>query len=67
MSEASFKGFPARAEVTPLPNIFFSEVLPQIENLAEVKVVMQVFFLLSRRKGYPRFVSFKELNNDPVS
>ncbi|MGD0856292.1 MAG: DnaD domain protein [Dehalococcoidia bacterium] len=66
MSEAGFKGFPARSEVTPLPNIFFTEVLPHIENLAEVKAVLQVFFLLSRRKGYPRFVSFSELNNDPV-
>jgi DNA replication protein len=66
MREASFKGFPARAEVTPLPNIFFTEVLPNIENLTEAKAVMQVFFLLSRRKGYPRFVSFKELNSDPV-
>jgi len=66
MSEASFKGFPARAEVTPLPNIFYTEVLPHIENLAEAKTVMQVFFLLSRRKGYPRFVSLKELNSDPV-
>jgi DNA replication protein len=66
MSEANFKGFPARAEVTPLPNIFFTEVLPHIENLVEAKAVMQVFFLLSRRKGYPRFVSFKELDSDPV-
>jgi DnaD/phage-associated family protein len=66
MSEAMFKGFPARAEVTPLPNIFFSEVLPLIGDLAEAKTVLQVFFLLSRRKGYPRFVSFNELNNDPV-
>ena len=66
MSEAGFKGFPARSEVTPLPNIFYTEVLPHIENLAEAKTVMQVFFLLSRRKGYPRFVSFSELNNDPV-
>ena len=66
MSEAGFKGFPARMEVTPLPNIFFTEVLPHIENLAEAKAVMQVFFLLSRRKGYPRFVSFEELDSDPV-
>jgi DNA replication protein len=66
MGEASFSGFPARAEVTPLPNIFFTEVLAQIENLAEAKVVMQVFFLLSRRKGYPRFVRFQELAVDPV-
>jgi DNA replication protein len=66
MSEAAFKGFPARAEVTPLPNIFFTEVLPRVDNPAEFKVVMQVFFLLSRRKGYPRFVGFNELSSDPV-
>ena len=64
--DSSFKGFPPRAEVTPLPNIFFSEVLPLMEDAVEVKVVMQIFFLLSRRKGYPRFVSFSELMHDPV-
>jgi DNA replication protein len=66
MTEAEFKGFPPRPEVTPLPNIFFSEVLPRLESPAEIKVVMQVFFLLSRKKGYPRFISYEELANDPV-
>jgi DNA replication protein len=64
--DSSFKGFPPRAEVTPLPNIFFSEVLPLMEDAVEVKVVMQIFYLLSRRKGYPRFVRFSELIHDPV-
>jgi DNA replication protein len=66
MSEAVFKGFPARSEVTPLPNIFFSEVLPEMESIVEARVVLQIFFLLSRRRGYPRFVSLKELSNDAV-
>jgi DNA replication protein len=66
MSESSFNGFPVRSEVTPLPNIFFSEVSPQVASLAEAKVILQVFFLLSRRRGYPRFVSFRELGNDPI-
>jgi DNA replication protein len=66
MPEHEFKGFPPRPEVTPLPNIFFSEVLPRMESMAEIKVVMHVFFLLSRRKGYPRFVSYEELSNDPI-
>jgi DnaD/phage-associated family protein len=64
--ENKFQGFPARPEVTPLPNIFFSEVSPQIRTLAEYKIVMHVFFLLSRRRGYPRFVTYYELLNDPV-
>ncbi len=66
MTENFFKGFPARSEVTPLPNIFFSEILPRMSDASEIKVVLHIFFLLSRRKGYPRFVSFKELLNDPV-
>jgi len=66
MTEAEFRGFPPRPDVTPLPNIFFSEVLPRMESMPEIKVVMQVFFLLSRKKGYPRFISLDELNNDPV-
>jgi len=66
MSGSSFKGFPARAEVTPLPNVFFSEVLLNINSLLELKAVMQIFFLLSRRKGYPRFVSLSELSRYPV-
>ena len=49
-----------------MPNIFFSEVLPLIGDVVEVKVVMHIFFLLSRRRGYPRFVSFSELIHDPV-
>lgn len=66
MSEQEFKGFPPRPEVTPLPNIFFSDALPRMQSMAEIKVVMQVFFLLSRKKGYPRFISLEELDNDPV-
>jgi DNA replication protein len=66
MPEHEFGGFPPRPEVTPLPNIFFSEALPRMESPAEIKVVMHVFFLLSRKKGYPRFVSYEELKNDPV-
>jgi DNA replication protein len=66
MTETKFVGFPPRVDVTPLPNLFFSEVLPGIENPAEIKVLLHIFFLLSRRRGYPKFVSYQELSNDPV-
>jgi len=66
MVDNNFKGFPPRVEVTPLPNVFFSEVLLIVSSLLELKAVMQVFFLLSRRKGYPRFVSFSELSRNAV-
>ncbi|MDD5399222.1 MAG: DnaD domain protein [Dehalococcoidia bacterium] len=66
MQGNSFKGFPPRVEVTPLPNVFFSQVLSLIDSLLELKTVMQIFFLLSRRRGYPRFVSFSELSHNAV-
>jgi len=66
MADDNFRGFPPRVEVTPLPNVFFSEVLLIINSLLELKAVMQVFFLLSRRKGYPRFISFSELSRNAV-
>ena len=56
-----FAGFPTGAMRTPIPNVFFSEVLPQIEDEAELRVTLYVFYALARRKGYPRFVTLNEL------
>jgi DNA replication protein len=60
-----FSGFPAgKVRFTSIPNLFFSELLPAIDNLAELKVTLHIFWLLSQKKGYPRYVSFKELSGD---
>jgi len=59
-----FDGFPARMNFTPIPNLFFSRLLPQITDIAELKTTLQIFRLLYPRKGYPRFVSVKELLSD---
>jgi DNA replication protein len=56
-----FNGFPARMEFTPLPNLFFSSLLPQISDIAELKTTLHVLAVLYRKKGYPRFVSYTEL------
>ncbi len=64
MAEKQFSGFPARAEVTPIPNLFFSAVMPEIDSIAELKVILHIFWLLSRRKGYPKFVTYNELLAD---
>ncbi len=61
----TFNGFPAgRVKFTSIPNLFFSELLPAIDDLAELKVTLHIFWLLSQKKGYPRYVSFKELAGD---
>jgi DnaD/phage-associated family protein len=60
-----FPGFPAgKVRFTSIPNLFFSELLPAIDDLAELKVTLHIFWLLSQKKGYPRYVSFKELSGD---
>jgi DNA replication protein len=56
-----FNGFPARMEFTPLPNLFFSSLLSQISDIAELKTTLHVLAVLYRKKGYPRFVSYTEL------
>jgi DnaD/phage-associated family protein len=57
-----FSGFPARMEFTSIPNLFFSAVLPQIEDMAELKTTLYIMALLYRKRGYPRFVTFREIS-----
>ena len=59
-----FEGFPARTEYTALPSVFFSGLLPYIDDIAELKATVHVLATLYRKKGYPRYVSFKELLGD---
>jgi len=61
----AFSGFPARTKFTPIPNVFFSAVLPDIDDLAEFKVTLHVFWAVYQKRGYPRFVTYRELLADP--
>ena len=56
-----FNGFPAKMEFTPVPNLFFSTLLPQIDDMAELKTTLHVLATLYRKRGYPRFVTYQEL------
>jgi DNA replication protein len=56
-----FKGFPVKMQFTPLPNLFFSALLPQISDITELKVTLYLLATLYHRRGYPRFVSLGEL------
>ena len=56
-----FKGFPAKMQFTPIPNVFFSRLLPQITDIAELKTTLHIFGSLYAKKGYPRFTTYREL------
>lgn len=57
----TFAGFPAYSRVTPVPNLFITEVMPRIEDVAELKATLRFLHLLAGKRGYPRFVSGREL------
>jgi DnaD/phage-associated family protein len=56
-----FSGFPAKMQFTPVPNLFFSSLLPQINDIAELKTTLHVFWSLYGKRGYPRFITYREL------
>jgi DNA replication protein len=64
MDTKTFSGFPPRTRFTPLPNLFFSALLPQIEDLAELKTLLHIFWLVYQKKEHPRFVTLTELLAD---
>ncbi|GAB4476867.1 MAG: DnaD domain protein [Anaerolineae bacterium] len=43
-----FSGFPAKGRLARLPALFFSELLPQIDSLAELKVTLYCFWRLQQ-------------------
>src|SRR3972149_6489498 len=62
-----FKGFPAgKVRFTRLPGPFFSELLPQIDNLNELKVVLYAFWQLDRREGEQRYLQLEDFSEDAL-
>src|SRR2546422_6147942 len=60
----AFTGFANSAAGTVIPNAFFSRVLPEISDPAELVVSAYVFFALGLRRRQPRFVTLRELEAD---
>ena len=62
-----FAGIPeGNVRFTPLPDLFFSQLMPRIDNLPELKVTLHLFWLLQGKKGHLRYASLQELKEDPL-
>lgn len=61
-----FRGFPSRMEFTSVPNVVFSHLLAQIDDMAELKTTLHVIAALYRKKGSPRYVGYSELMSSPA-
>jgi DNA replication protein len=62
---APFKGFPeGKVRQTPIPEPFFSELLAEIDDLAELKLTVYVFWRLNRTEGVFRYLLRDDIKGD---
>jgi DNA replication protein len=50
-----------KIDFVSLPDSFFTQAVPKIQDLAELKVVLYVSYLILRKRERPYFVAYKEL------
>jgi DNA replication protein len=50
--------------MTPLPAPFFSQLLPQIDHLGELKITLYAFWFFSRQEGSFRYLALGEMKKD---
>lgn len=62
-----FHGFAAgKARSTPVPAQFFSELLPQVEHIGELKIILYVFWALDRQEGNFRCLRWPDFTADEL-
>jgi DnaD/phage-associated family protein len=60
-----FPGFPeGKLRLTAVPNLFFSDLLPNIDDLAELKVTLYMFWALTQKEGQVRYLRLADFLND---
>lgn len=60
-----FSGFPeGKLRLTPVPNLFFSDLLPIIDHMGEMKVVLYAFWALNQKEGQVRYLRLADFLND---
>jgi DnaD/phage-associated family protein len=60
-----FTGFPAgKSRLTRLPAAFFTDLLPEIDHLGELKVTLYAFWFLDRLEGDLRFIRHQDFSGD---
>jgi len=62
-----FPGFgPGKSGFTRLPEVFFSDLLPHIDDLAELKVTLYCFWAVQQREGVFRYVRERDVLDDSL-
>jgi DnaD/phage-associated family protein len=62
-----FTGFPdSKQRLTSIPNLFFSEVMPAIKDVAELKVTLYLFWALTQQDRPIRFLRRSDFLQDQI-
>jgi DNA replication protein len=61
-----FSGFPQKGRITKVPGLFFSDLLPQIDSLAELKVTLYAFWRLQQKEGTAPYLRRREILADDL-
>jgi DNA replication protein len=65
MSTLGFVGFPdTKMKPVIVPDLFFSDLLPQVEDLGELKLTLHCFWLLNEQSSAAKFLRGDDLRND---
>ncbi len=65
MDKMGFIGFPdTKMKPVIVPDLFFSDLLPQMEDLGELKLTLHCFWLLNEQGGAAKFLRGDDLRND---
>ncbi|MFA5450867.1 MAG: DnaD domain protein [Dehalococcoidales bacterium] len=59
-------GLPARMDYCAVPSYYLNVVMPWVDSLEELKLSLQIFRLISRKKGSVQYISRGELIADPA-
>lgn len=63
----TFDGFPpGKINTTRIPTLFFKELLPQIDDLNELKVTLYALWQITRLEGEVRYLKEGDFTGDPI-
>jgi len=67
MKQTGFIGFPdAKMKAVVIPDFFFTDLLPLIDDLAELKLTLHCFWLLNEQEGRLRYLRGSDLRGDDI-
>jgi len=67
MKSTGFSGFPAgEMHSVLMPQLFYTDLLPQIDDLAELKLTLYIFVLLQAEQQPDPWIADDRLRRDPI-